>query len=77
VKEFHGEQIASVVHLAAYYDFAGGDSDLYQKITVDGTRRVLEALRPFEVEQFIFSSTMLVHEPTETGEEIDESDPIS
>jgi nucleoside-diphosphate-sugar epimerase len=77
LKEFHGEQIASVVHLAAYYDFAGGDSDLYDKITVDGTRRLLEALRPFDVEQFVFSSTMLVHEPTEPGEEIDESDTVT
>jgi nucleoside-diphosphate-sugar epimerase len=77
VRELHGERIASVVHLAAYYDFAGGDSELYQTITVDGTRRLLEALRPFDVEQFVFSSTMLVHEPTDLGEEIDESDPVT
>jgi nucleoside-diphosphate-sugar epimerase len=77
VREFHGERIASVVHLAAYYDFAGGDSELYETITVDGTRRLLEALRPFEVEQFVFSSTMLVHEPTVLGDEIDEHDPIT
>jgi nucleoside-diphosphate-sugar epimerase len=77
VRELHGDRIASVVHLAAYYDFAGGDPALYQKITVDGTRRLLESLRPFDVEQFVFSSTMLVHEPTELGEEIDEHDPIT
>jgi nucleoside-diphosphate-sugar epimerase len=77
VRDLHGHRVASVVHLAAYYDFAGGDSELYQTITVDGTRRLMEALRPFDVEQFVFSSTMLVHEPTDPGEEIDERDPIT
>jgi nucleoside-diphosphate-sugar epimerase len=77
ILEQHGDRIASVVHLAAYYDFAGGDSALYQEITVDGTRRLLEGLGRFDVEQFVFSSTMLVHEPTEPGEEIDERDPVS
>jgi len=77
VRRLHGERIASVVHLAAYYDFAGGDPALYQEITVNGTRRLLEALRGFDVEQFVFSSTMLVHEPTDPGDDIDESDPIT
>ncbi len=77
VHDLHGQRIASVVHLAAYYDFAGGDPELYEKITIDGTRRLLEALAPFDVEQFVFSSTMLVHEPTDPGDEIDEGDPIT
>ncbi len=47
-------------------------------MTVDGTRRLLEGLGGFEVEQFWFSSTMLVHAPAERpGDEVDESDPIS
>ncbi len=77
VRDVHGERIASVVHLAAYYDFAGGDSALYETITVGGTRRLLDALGSFQVEQFVFSSTMLVHEPTGLGDDIDESDPIT
>jgi nucleoside-diphosphate-sugar epimerase len=77
VRDLHGDRIASVVHLAAYYDFAGGDSELYQTITVEGTHRLLHALADFDVEQFVFSSTMLVHEPTGLGDEIDEHDPIT
>ena len=71
-----GNRIASVVHLAAYYDFAGEPSPLYEEITVRGTERLLRGLREFEVEQFIFSSTMLVHAPCEPGEQIDESWPL-
>lgn len=77
VRDVHGSLIASVVHLAAYYDFAGGDPDKYQAITIDGTHCLLDTLRSFEVEQFAFSSTMLVHEPTSIGDPIDEHEPIS
>ncbi len=73
----HGDRIASVVHLAAYYDFNGGPSDLYEKVTVEGTRRLLRGLRDFRVEQFIFSSTMLVHAPTEPGRPIAEDSPLA
>ena len=64
------------MHLAAFYDFAGRDSPMYEQVTVEGTRRMLDALSEFDVQQFVFSSTMLVHEPTDLGDEIDESDPI-
>lgn len=65
-KEF-GNRIACVVHLAAYYSFSGEPSPMYQDLTVRGTERLLRGLRDFEVEQFIFSSTMLVHRPGEPG----------
>jgi len=65
-----------VVHLAAYYDFAGEPSPLYDEVTVRGTERLLRGLREFEVEQFIFSSTMLVHAPCEPGRRIDEKWPL-
>ncbi len=75
-KEFGG-RIASVIHLAAYYDITGDPNPLYDKITVQGTRRLIGALKKFEVEQFVFASTMLVHKPKETMEErIDEQSPI-
>ena len=32
----HGSRIASVVHLAAYFDFTGEDNPLYQSVNVDG-----------------------------------------
>lgn len=74
----YGGKIASVCHLAAYYDFAGEPSDLYEKVTIRGTERLLRELnRFFEVEQFIFSSTMLVHAPTDPGEKVTEDSPLA
>jgi nucleoside-diphosphate-sugar epimerase len=76
VKFSYGEKIASVIHLAAYYDFAGEPSDLYEKVTVQGTENFLEALQSLDVSQFIFSSTNLVYKPTEPGQKIDEDWPL-
>jgi 2-alkyl-3-oxoalkanoate reductase len=76
VKQARGNRIASVVHLAAFYDFSGEDSPMYKKVTIEGTDRLLNALRGMELEQFVFSSTMLVHEPTKPGMLIDESSPL-
>ena len=76
VRRKHGGRIASVIHLAAYYDFAGEPSPLYEDLTVRGTERLLKGLRDFEVGQFVFSSTMLVHVPTEPGRPINEDWPL-
>lgn len=76
VRQQAGNHLASVVHLAAYYDFSGKDSPLYEKVTVEGTDRLLNALQSFEVEQFLFSSTMLVHAPCAVGEHIHEDHPL-
>lgn len=72
----YGSRIASVVHLAAFFDFSGEENPLYDAVNVEGTRRLLRALQPFEVGQFVYSSTMLVHAPGKPGETIDESRPI-
>lgn len=72
----HGSQVASVIHLAAYYSFSGEPSPLYDRITVRGTRNLLTELKRLEVEQFVFSSTMLVHAPTSPGRPIREDSPI-
>lgn len=72
----YGNRIASVIHLAAYYDLSGEPSPLYEQITVRGTERLLQHLQAFEVEQFIFTSTMLVHAPVEPGQRINEDSPI-
>jgi nucleoside-diphosphate-sugar epimerase/uncharacterized membrane protein len=69
-------RIASVIHLAAYYSFSGEPSPLYEQATVRGTERLLRGLRDFEVEQFIFSSTMLIHAPCEPGDRIHEDSPL-
>lgn len=78
LKEHHGTRIASVIHLAAYYDFFGAPSPKYDEITVKGTERLLRGLREggFQVEQFVFSSTMLVHAPGEPGQFITEDWPL-
>jgi nucleoside-diphosphate-sugar epimerase len=68
--------IASVIHLAAYYSFDQKHSDLYEKVTVRGTERLLKALQNYDVDQFLFSSTMLVHAPTQPGHPISESSPV-
>ncbi|MGH8545360.1 MAG: NAD-dependent epimerase/dehydratase family protein [Gammaproteobacteria bacterium] len=72
VRERYSDRLASVIHLAAYYDFSGEPSPLYRTLTVEGTRRLLQALQQFKVEQFVFSSTLLVMKPAEEDEVITE-----
>jgi nucleoside-diphosphate-sugar epimerase len=76
LKEKHGDRVASVIHLAAYYDFSGKPSPLYGTLTVEGTRRLLHGLRDFMVEQFVFASSLLVAKPVEEGEIITEASPV-
>src|SRR6266536_3492771 len=76
VRYAYGERISSVIHLAAYYDFSGEPSPKYEQITVRGTERLLRGLQSFHLEQFIFSSTMLVHAPCVPGEHINEDWPL-
>jgi len=72
-----GGRIASVIHLAAYYDTTGEDDPKYDAVTVQGTRRLLSALKRIGTEQFVFSSTLLVHAPSPgKGVRIDEESPI-
>jgi nucleoside-diphosphate-sugar epimerase len=72
----YGARIASFIHLAAHYDFSGEPSPLYESVTVRGTERVLRHMKLLEVEQFVFSSTMLVHAPCKPGERISEESPL-
>ena len=76
VRERFDDRIASVVHLAAYFDLTGEPNEKYEQITVRGTERLLRALRSFTVEQFVFMSTMLVHAAGKPGECIDENRPF-
>ncbi|HLW56497.1 MAG TPA: NAD-dependent epimerase/dehydratase family protein, partial [Bacteriovoracaceae bacterium] len=41
LRQKFGASIKSVVHLVAYYSFSGEESDLYQKITVEGSGNLL------------------------------------
>lgn len=76
VRQQLGGRVAAVVHLAAYYSFSGDDSPLYEEINVRGTERLIRALQSFEVEQFLYASTMLVHAPTAPGSFITEDSPL-
>lgn len=76
LRQDYGDRIASVLHLAAFFDFSGEDKPLYDTVNVEGSRRLVRGLADFEVEQFVYSGTMLVHEPGEPGERIDESAPV-
>jgi nucleoside-diphosphate-sugar epimerase len=69
--------VASVIHLAAYFDFTGEDNPLYERVNVQGTRALLRALQDLEVEQFLYSGTMLVHRAGSPGERITEKQPIA
>jgi nucleoside-diphosphate-sugar epimerase len=77
LQDRHGKKIAAVVHLAAYFDFTGVKSPLYDKVNVQGTRNLLAALGDFDVERFIYSGTMLVHQAVSPGERVSESSPIA
>lgn len=77
VVERFGQDIASVIHLAAYYDFSGEPSPLYRDLTIEGTRRLLHALQAHaRARQMIFSSSLLVMQPTEPGTFLDESSDV-
>ncbi|BCA96617.1 vitamin K epoxide reductase [Legionella antarctica] len=75
-KEKFGNKIAGVIHLAAFFDFTGKESPLYDTINEEGTKKLLEALQDFDVDRFIYSSTMLVQKPSARGERINEQTPV-
>jgi nucleoside-diphosphate-sugar epimerase/uncharacterized membrane protein len=72
----YGDRIAACIHLAAFFDLSGEDHPAYDAVTVEGSKRLLKGLQDFELEQFIFTSTMLAHAPTTPGDPIDEDAPF-
>lgn len=76
VRAAYGVRIASVIHLAAYFDLTGEPNPLYDEITVRGTQKLLRALQSFEVEQFVFGSSMLAHKAGRPGDLITEDSPL-
>ena len=76
VRAGYGTRIASIIHLAAYFDLTGEPNPNYETVTVQGTARLLQALKAFQLEQFVFASTMLVHAPARRGQRIDEDWPL-
>lgn len=77
VREQSGARAASLVHLAAFYDFSSEDDARYDAVNVRGTERLARVLgQELELEQILFASTMLVHPPCRPGERITEEWPI-
>jgi nucleoside-diphosphate-sugar epimerase len=76
VRTAYGNRIASVIHLASYFDPTGDPNPLYDQITVHGTEKLLRALQSFEVEQFVFASSMLAHKAGRPGDVINEDSPL-
>lgn len=76
IRYAYGNSIASCIHLAAYFDLTGEQHPAYEAVTVEGTKRLLQGLQKFHLEQFVFASTMLAHAPTELGQPISEDDPL-
>ena len=77
IRESARNHIASVIHLAAYYGTTGEDNAKYDAVTVQGTRALLGAVKEFETDQFVFSSTLLVHAPSpDKDERINEESPL-
>lgn len=72
----YGSKIASVIHLAAFYSFNTKESPGYEEINIKGTRKFLNQLQDFEVDQFIYASSNLIYKPTEPGQKIDEDCPV-
>ena len=76
-RDTHGARPASVMQLVAYFDFTNEENPLYDSINVESTRSLLRCLQSFDVEQFIYASTMLVQAPCRPGERIDKTQPIA
>ncbi|WP_416878224.1 vitamin K epoxide reductase family protein [Litorimonas sp.] len=74
IAEKYGKTL-TVIHLVAYFDWSGEPSPLYEKVNVEVTKHLLQSLQDFQVERFIYASTMLVHKPCLPGERIDEKSP--
>ncbi|MEO8409436.1 MAG: NAD-dependent epimerase/dehydratase family protein [Propionivibrio sp.] len=76
VRASRGAKIASVIHLAAFFDLSGDADPRYEAVTVHGSDRLIEALKAFDVEQFVFMSTLLAHAPSGHERRIDEDSPL-
>lgn len=77
LRQRHGSHLAAAIHLAAFYEFSAEPNPLYEEVNVSGTARLLRELQSFDVDQFIYASTMLVHAPTAPGHLITEDAPLA
>jgi nucleoside-diphosphate-sugar epimerase len=71
-----GGGVDNVLHLAAYYDFAGRDDPEYQRTNVDGLRHVLERCRALKPRRFIFASSLAACDFPAPGTVLNERSPV-
>lgn len=72
----HGCEFEAVIHLVAFYSFKGESYAPYKEITVEGTKRVVNALSSARVGLFIYTSTLLVYKPCKRTQTINEDSPL-
>ncbi len=70
-------RIDYVFHLAAYYDMTNRESRMYREINENGTRYLLDSLIPFNMKNFIFTSSTVVFKPTMGDDKLNESSDLS
>lgn len=62
-----------VLHLAGFYDFNYDENPEYERTNVQGTKNILEALKPLEIKRFIFASSVAACNFPKNGERVSES----
>lgn len=62
-----------LIHLAAYYDFTGGNHPEYKRTNVEGTRHVLELAKELKLKLFVFASSVAACSFPKKGATIDET----
>ena len=77
MRQIAGDRIASLIHLAAYYDTTGEDNPKYDAVTVQGTRRLLDRAANLRSGPVRLLQHLLVHAPSPgKGVKIDEDSPL-
>ncbi len=64
-----------LLHLAAYYDYAGEHRPEYRRTNVEGTQHVLELAQGLQLERFVFASSVAACEFPRREGPIDRVDP--
>ena len=77
IKEKVSDKIDYVFHLAAYYDMANRDSEMYHETNEKGTRYLLDHLIDFNVKNFVFASSTVVFKPTMGDDNLNEKSDLS
>ncbi len=70
-------RIDYVFHLAAFYDMTNRENWMYRESNQNGTRYLLDNLIPFNVKNFIFSSSTVVFKPTMGDDKLNEDSDLS